>query len=73
MSIRIETMRAELVKLYDGPSWKAKVSNWPTNRIYAVYMSCLKNGRFEKRKQQLEEQHKANNDYYQYTIWDYIN
>lgn len=72
MSIRIETMRAELMKLYDGPGWKARVSNWPTNQVYAVYMSCLQSERFEKRKEQIEIQRKENNGFYQYTIWDYM-
>lgn len=74
MSVRIETMRTELMKLYDGPSWKARVMNWSTNQVYAVYMNCVKRGTFEKRKKELkEERKKKNGGYYQYTIWDYMN
>ncbi len=68
----IEQMRSQLYALYPGVSWKAKVLSWPPNQVYAVYQSCLKYDRFNKRKQIEKEEKTKNDGYYQYTIFDYI-
>lgn len=68
----IEQMRSQLCALYPGMSWKAKVMSWPPNQVYAVYQSCLKYDRFNKRKKAEKQQKKDKDEYYQYTIFDYI-
>lgn len=70
--MNIEQMRSQLYALYPGMSWKAKVMSWPPNQVYAVYQSCLKYNRFNKRKEADKQQKKDKNEYYQYTIFDYI-
>lgn len=68
----IEWMRNRLYELYPGVSWKARVRNMPTNQVVAVYKSCEKYDRFNKRKKINKQNQKEDGKYYQYTIFDYI-
>ena len=73
MSVSVNTMRKELAKLYEGISWKNNVlNNWSDARVIAVYYSCLKYDRFNKKKK-ADKKNASDNGYYkQMTIFDYI-
>lgn len=78
MGKSIEQMRSELMNLYDGASWRARVFGWPTNRVYATYMNCVKYNTFEKQAKKRAEKKKQQKSTgipeitYQYSIFDYI-
>lgn len=44
--MKVEQMRNEIAKVYEGVKWKNKVKEMPDNQVIAVYHSFLKNDVF---------------------------
>lgn len=52
-TMSISKMREALLTLYDSPSWQFNIKyGWDDRRIAAVYNSCLKYDRFNKKAKQ---------------------
>ena len=46
----VEQMKAAILKVYPGKSWKRKVEKMKAGQILAIYTKFLSEGRFEKRR-----------------------
>jgi hypothetical protein len=46
--MNIEMMKKEILKVYSGPKWVAKMKKMPDNQVIAIYYHFLKAGRFKK-------------------------
>lgn len=44
--MKVEQMRSEIAKIYEGVKWKNKVKEMPDNQVIAVYHSFLRNNIF---------------------------
>lgn len=66
--MNVSEMRNRIAAVYDGPSWKAKVSRMPEDQVIAIYHSFLKKGKFNAVKRPNDGY-----NYHQYTIFEYAN
>ena len=45
----IDVMRRDISKVYDGPSWKAKVKHMPDGQVFAIWNKFCDEGKFKSK------------------------
>lgn len=69
----VEQMRIDIAGVYPGMRWQSRVANMAPSQVIAVYHSFVNTGRFEKkRKENLRKKKNGEQDFHQFSIFDYI-
>lgn len=64
----VETMRHNIMLMYDTPTWKERVKNMPDNQVKAIFLRSQQSGYLEQRVKITKEERRANKKYHQVTL-----
>lgn len=65
-----EKMRAEIEKVYAGPTWRLRVQAMDDRQVVAIYRSMKEEGRLGKNREGFRT--KPDDNSQQITIWDIL-
>ena len=68
--MNVEQMRARIIDVYGGPTWRLKVQEMSERQVIAIYKDMERKGRFDKIKKQKHAKTDALCE--QLTIFDFL-